>query len=102
MLVREDPPSLGFYRLATQARTHPDLAIFVGARGLPDFLAETGNSDRHYFILYYLKKREAFACRTQKGSAAAVEFAGPYPITDREFKLLDGFRSDPTRKPPKF
>ncbi len=66
--------------------------MFVQQRGHPDFLAETGDHDRHYFILYYLKQRQAFACRTRAGHAGAVEFAGPYPITDGEYRLLDGFR----------
>jgi hypothetical protein len=100
MLVRSEPPSFGYYRLASQSQAYPDLAVFVASRGLPDFLAETGKSDRHYFILYYLKKRQAFACRTRTGSREAVEFAGPYPITDREYKVLDTFRRDPQRKPP--
>ena len=102
MLVRRDPPSFGYYRLSSQAQTYPDIGVFVASRGVPDFLAETGNSDRHYFILYYLKNREAYACRTRSGSTTGVEFAGPYPITAREFKLLDGFRRDPSRKPPGF
>ncbi len=99
MLVRQDPPSFGYQRLTTQTVVYPDMGIFVSKHGLPNFLAETGNSDRRYFILYYLSDREAFACRTRSGSTASVEFAGPYPITDREFRLLDGFRRDPSRKP---
>lgn len=92
MLVREEPPSFGYQRLASQARLYPDLSFFVSQRGLPDFLAETGSGDRHYFILYYLKDRHAYACRTRTSRGNTVEFAGPYPITDREFSLLDGFR----------
>ncbi len=99
MLVRVEPPSFGYQRIEVQSRVYPDLAVFVSKHGLPDFLAETGNRERQYFILYYLKDREAFACRTLSGSAHAVEFAGPYPITDREFRLLDDFRRDPSRKP---
>jgi hypothetical protein len=93
MLVRAEPPSFGHERLASQIRRYPDLAFFVSQRGLPDFLAETGTGERHYFILYYLKDRQAFACRTRSRRGNAVQFAGPYPITDREFDLLDGFRS---------
>ena len=99
MLVRADPPSFGWHRLITQARTHPDLAIFVSQHGLPDFLAETGNHQQHYLILYYLADRKAFACRNDPSRELLVEFAGPYPITDKEFRMLDTFRRDPTRKP---
>ncbi len=102
MLVREEPPSFGYQRLASQSGVYPDLGFFVNKRGLPNFIAETGNQNRKYFILYYLSDREAFACRTSVENREAVEFAGPYPITEREFKLLDGFRKDPTRKPGKF
>ncbi len=102
MLVRSEPPSFGYQRLATKAQTYPDLGVFVSQRGLPDFLAETGNQDRRYLILYYLKKRQAFACRTRAGDNRAVEFAGPYPITDKEFRMLDGFRRDPSHRPEGF
>ncbi|RYD29396.1 MAG: hypothetical protein EOP87_18455 [Verrucomicrobiaceae bacterium] len=102
MLIRKEPPSFGFQRLTVQSRVYPDLALFVNQKGLPDFLAETHNSDRHYFIIYYLGNREAFACRTRTAGSRNVEFAGPYPITDREYKLLDGFRKDPTKAPAKF
>lgn len=102
MLVRKEPPSFGFQRLTIQSRVYPDLALFVTQKGLPDFLAETRNSDRHYFILYYLSDREAFACRTRTPGSRTVEFAGPYPVTDREYKVLDGFRKDPSRAPAKF
>ncbi len=101
MLVRRDPPSFGYQRLATQRSTYPDLEFFVAKHGLPNFLAETGNRDRKYFILYYLRDRQAFACRTRVENKASVEFAGPYPITDREFRMLDGFRRDPSHKPVK-
>lgn len=102
MLVRAEPPSFGYQRLSSQSDYYPDLALFVSKRGLPNFLAETRNKDRHYFILYYLGDREAYACRSPSARSHAVEFAGPYPITDREFKMLDGFRKDPTRVPVKF
>ena len=99
MLVRKEPPSFGFQRLETQSVVYPDLKFFVSKHGLPDFLAETGNSDRKYFILYFLKDRKAFACRTRAENRQAVEFSGPYPITEKEFHLLDGFRRDPSKKP---
>jgi hypothetical protein len=102
MLVRESPPSFGYRRLITQMREYPHIAVFVGQRGIPDFLAETGSDARSYFIFYYLTERQAFACRTRPGVRSAVEFAGPYPITDREFRLLDGFRRDPSRRVTSF
>jgi hypothetical protein len=98
MLVRQDPPSLGYHRLLTQSRTYPDIALFMNKRGVPDFLAETGNWERHYFILYYLRDRDAFACRTRSSNKQAVEFAGPYPITDSEYKLLDELRKTAAAK----
>lgn len=97
MLVRRDPSSFGHYRLSSLMRVYPDLAVFVGNQGLPDFLAETGNGGQDYFILYYLKVRRAYACRTRPGQRNAIEFAGPYPITEREYKTLNGFRSKQTR-----
>lgn len=102
MLVRESPPSFGYQRLVSQGGIYQDLGYFIKLHGPPDFLAETGNRERHYFILYYLGKRQAYACRTRPGMKQAVEFAGPYPVTDREYRMLDAFRKDPTRKPPKF
>jgi len=98
MLVRKTPPSFGYDRLMDQAVVHPDLGLFVEKKGVPDFLAETSTSDRHYFILYYLKARQAYACRTATKYSREVEFAGPYPITAREYKLLHGFRENSTRK----
>ena len=100
MLVRREPPSFGFQRLELQEERYPDLRIFLSQNGLPDFLAETGNQERQYFILYYLSKREAFACRSKPSSKREIEFAGPYPITDREYRLLDDFRRNRSRVPP--
>jgi hypothetical protein len=100
MLVRSEPPSFGFCRLTVQASQYPDLGYFVTTHGLPDFLAETSSNDRHYLILYYLKKRIAFACRSKSARGHDVEFAGPYPVTDREFRMLDEFRRDPAKLPP--
>ncbi len=97
MLVRQDPPSFGYQRLVSQTLVYPDMGFFVSRHGIPNFLAETGNRERHYFILYYLQSRKAFACRVRSGRSGAVEFAGPYPITPREYRLLDGFRKDPAR-----
>jgi hypothetical protein len=100
MLVRATPPTFGYQRLITNMRDYPDLATFVDQRGLPDFLAETGDRTRRYLILYYLRDREAFACRTISPRSSAVEFAGPYPITDREFKTLDGIRRNSSPNQP--
>lgn len=102
MLVRKEPPSFGFQRLSIHSRTYPDMSAFVSKHGMPNFLAETGNRESPYFILYYLKQRQAFACRTRSGNRASLEFAGPYPITEREFRLLDDFRRDPSRDPGKW
>ncbi len=99
MLVRREPPSFGYQRLLTQANLFPDLELFVTNHGVPNFLAETGAQGSKYFILYYLRDREAFVCRNQVENREAVEFAGPYPITEREFRVLDAFRKDPTTKP---
>lgn len=97
MLVRPEPPSFGFSRLVSQSQLYPDLALFVRKQRLPDFLAETGDHERHYFILYYLRERKAFACRTHPRHAGALEFSGPYPITPAEHNLLDGFRRSLSR-----
>lgn len=101
MLVRQEPPSFGYQRLLTQTSVFPDLGLFVNRHGVPNFLAETGSQGRKYFILYYLRERKAFVCRNQVENPDAVEFAGPYPITEREFKVLDEFRKDPSAKPRK-
>lgn len=99
MLVRREPPSFGYQRLTMQSNELPDLKSFLARHGLPDFLAETSNRERRYFIFYYLNARHAFVCRGRVGNSHAVEFAGPYPITAREFRLLDDFRRDPSHKP---
>jgi hypothetical protein len=101
MLVRPEPPSFGYQRLLTQMNLFPDLGFFVSRHGVPNFLAETGSQGRKYFILYYLQERKAFVCRNRVDNAAAVEFAGPYPVTEREYKLLDTFRKDPSSTPKK-
>lgn len=98
MLVRADPPSFGFQRLQHQSGVYPDLGLFLSQNGLPDFLAETTGGNRHYLILYYLKKRQAYACRTLAARTRDVEFAGPYPITDKEYKLLTGFQKEAARR----
>ena len=92
MWVRKEPPSFGYYRLSSLSRIYPELGIFVDRRGLPDFLAETTNRGQHYYILYYLERRQAYACRNRAGRSGTMEFAGPYPVTDKEYWTLDGFR----------
>ncbi|BCU76150.1 hypothetical protein [Luteolibacter sp. LG18] len=92
MLVRAEPPSFGMERLMGHARLFPDVALFVSKKGLPDFIAEMSNKDRHYLILYYLESKQAFACRTNIENRHEVEFAGPYPITPKEYRTLAGFR----------
>jgi hypothetical protein len=93
MMVRQEPPSFGYYRLGSLTQIYPDLGVFMEKRGVPDFLAEADSGHKDYFILYYLKKRQAFACRTHAGRRNAIEFAGPYPVTKREYETLHGFRS---------
>jgi hypothetical protein len=92
MFVRENPQTFGHYRLISLARIKPDLEAFLRSRGLPDFLAETSNRGRSYYILYYLKERQAFASRTRAGQGRSLEFSGPYPVTDKEFETLDAIR----------
>lgn len=92
MMVRKSPPTFGYERLVAHCATYPDLNIFVSRQGVPDFLAETRSHGRHYLILYYLTVREAYACRDAPGRGGNVEFSGPYPVTAREYKVLDDFR----------
>jgi hypothetical protein len=98
MLVRRQPASFGYQRLLHQTGVYPDLSVFIGFRGLPDFLAETSNEGRHYLILYYLEGREAFAARSKIGRPETIEIAGPYGITDREVTLLQGFKREAARR----
>ncbi len=99
MPVRAEPESFGHYRLASLMRIYPDLDLFVAKRGMPDFLAETSNSRQHYYILYYLKDRQAFAARTRAPHRKRLEFAGPYPITDKERKTLEQLKGDQAATP---
>ncbi len=92
MFVRENPETFGHYRLTSLARLKPDLDAFLRSRGMPDFLAETSNRGRSYYILYYLREREAFVSRPRAGQGRALEFSGPYPVTDKEFEILDDIR----------
>ena len=92
MLVREAPPTLGARRVAYQSANHSDFAQFIRRNGLPDFVAETSSGDRRYMILYYVEKRQAFACRTWNGYRNEINFAGPYPINNKEAQLLNELR----------
>ncbi len=94
MLVREEPPSFGSYRMHTLMETYPAIRGFIEDHGMPDFLAETRHERYEYLILYYLGRREAHACKVGLGWSREVEFSGPYPVTDSEYKVLDGFRAD--------
>ncbi len=92
MWVDESSQSLGYYRLQSRRELFSDLDIFLEEKGDPDFLAETSDHMRKYFILYFMRNREAFACRTEVRYPESLEFSGPYPITDKEFALLQGMR----------
>ncbi len=88
MVVSSEPATFGHYRLTSLMRIYPDLDLFVAKRGMPDFLAETHNARQHYFIIYYLKQSEAYAARTRPPHRERLEFAGPYPVTDKEKQTL--------------
>ncbi len=88
MWVDRERESFGYYRLQSQRRAFPDLDVFLRQNGTPDFLAETSDDRRRYFILYYLGSRKAFACRTALGRDRLLEFSGPYPVSDREAGML--------------
>jgi hypothetical protein len=92
MLVRRDPPTFGFQRLAAHAIAHPDLGVFLRQSGDPDFLAETNKSGNRYLILYYTNSKKQYVCRTGGDGSRQVEFSGPYPITTGEGKTLQGLR----------
>lgn len=92
MFVRQTPPSFGFQRLQALSNMYPDLGVFVRSEGLPDFMAETSKGGNRFLILYFLQKRQAFVVRTVSSRSRAVEFSGPYPITERENKILGDLR----------
>lgn len=99
MLVRTAPETLGHRRLVYQSAYHPDLGIFLKSRGLPDFIAETSSEDRQYLILYYLDHGRAFAGRARRVPGTAMDFAGPYRMSERETKLLRGLQEKAVEKP---
>lgn len=93
MLVSAEPEeTFGHYRLVSLMRIYPDLEVFTSKRGIPDFLAETSNRNQQYYILYYLKDRQAFAARTRPPRRNRLEFAGPYPVTAKEKQILEDMR----------
>ncbi len=92
MWVHDSPMTIGQVRINALRRLYPDVGVFLSAKGRPDFLAETINQQRHYAIFYYLDRRHAYACRTLASNRRQVEFSGPYPITEKEHKMLDGLR----------
>jgi len=92
MLVRESPPTFGYYRITTLARSFPELGRHVEAHGLPDFLVETRHAGLDCLILYDLKERQAYACKIRSGKKRNVSFDPPCRITDSECEVLDGFR----------
>lgn len=94
MLVLTDPPTLGWKRIQQHAKLHPEFRSFLDQVGLPDCLAESVQADRRYLILYYLEQRRAFSLRTAaKSVTEPMQVSGPYPITDKEYALLSGFKS---------
>ena len=97
MMVSSEPATFGHYRLTSLMRIYPDLDLFVAKRGMPDFLAETSNARQHYYILYYLKERQAYAARTRPAQRERLEFAGPYPVTDKERKTLRELQKNQSR-----
>lgn len=88
MLVSKERLTLGYYRIDSQRQVYPDLDLFLKQKGTPDFLAETRDENRRYFLMYYLKNRQAYACRTRIGNASVLEFSGPYRITSGEYRKL--------------
>ncbi|MBX3739487.1 MAG: hypothetical protein KF712_00745 [Akkermansiaceae bacterium] len=93
MLVRESSGSVGYRKLMARSRQCGDLKIFIDQKGLPDFLAEANSSNRDYLILYYLDRHQAYACRTRGKGGTTIEFAGPYAMTNGEWKLLSDVKS---------
>lgn len=105
MLVRGHPPSLGQRRLVSQSGVYPDLGEFLKIRGMPDFVAETNASNRHFLILYYLDAKSTYACGAKAPSTREIEFSGPYAMTKREYRLLREFKREaagtPAAPPPR-
>lgn len=93
MYINEEPPTLGWKRLQYQAELHPEFRQFIDQLGKPDCIAETTHTQRHYMILYYLNQRKAFSFRNDTRSVSKpIEVAGPYNISDKEYRLLRDFK----------
>lgn len=97
MMVSYEPETFGHYRLTSLMRIYPDLDLFVAKHGIPDFLAETHNARQQYFILYYLKESQAYAARTRPPKRERLEFAGPYPVTEKEKQTLRSLQSNQSK-----
>lgn len=93
MWVDKESKSFGYYRVMTHRKAYPDLQEFLRQKGLPDFLAETRDGSRSYYILYYLGSCEAYASRTSYGRSGHLEFSGPYPISPGEYDTLEHMRN---------
>jgi hypothetical protein len=103
MLVHAHPPTLGWKRLQYQSTLHPEFHEFLVHLGTPDCIAETTHTERHYLILYYLNERKAYSFRNDTRSVSKpIEVAGPYPISEKEHRLLSEFqqRALRSRKSP--
>lgn len=99
MLIRQEPRSLGYQRMQSQAGVYPDLGVFLDHRGMPDFLAESTSNKRHFLILYYLDASSAYACRAKAPSTREIEFAGPYAMTRKEVNLLREMKGNGAGQP---
>jgi hypothetical protein len=98
MLVIDTPPTLGWKRLQNYSTLHPEFQGFLEPLGTPDCIAESTQDHRHYLILYYLKKREAYSIRNDtRTRSKPLEVSGPYPITDKEYRLLGDFQKKALR-----
>lgn len=99
MLVRGDPPTLGYRRVVYQSTAHPDLGRFIQRKGRPDFIAETSADNRQYLVLYYLDRKHAFICRSWRDQPNMIMFSGPQDITDKEVKLLGELKKNASEIP---
>lgn len=93
MWINPEQTSFGAYRLSAHRQRYEELAMFLQQKGQPDFLAETDDEIRRYFILYYVKSKQAYLCRTRAVDRDRLEFSGPYRVTKRELKLLEGMKN---------
>ena len=99
MLVRDEPPTLGYKRIVYQSTAHPDLGRFIQRQGRPDFIAETSADSRQYLVLYYLEKEHAFICRSWRDQPNMIMFSGPQDITDKEVELLGELKKNASEIP---